>query len=468
MRRTESQIKSAILHSEEEIRWTALQYFTSSHTTDTSLMPLVIEAVEELGREQAIGLLRLADDLPQTESTIQWLTEELAKEWDFRQVAHDNHCFVVGLILNNARTDLLRPEISELKCFPDELRAGFLERLQMAAWDWGTGWDTLEQLARQAAEQGGLSPEESQRAQRVIESLTRHTEKSELVLGLLRDYDDPSWEWLDWVECYLVELAGRMKLEAAIPSLLVRLHDDDDVETSEAALDALIWIGGDAVVRAIHGEWLAGEAGFRILAAEVLYRIHTDLSLQTCLNFLPAEEDHDVLDALHQALLAQFADEAVEPVRAAVLGDAEDLWDEALELRQDLVATCTVMGVTFPEYDAWYQDAVDDDWGWEDWNDRRIRESYLQEDEEDDWDGEYAYDDDQFEDDGFEEEDGDDDDEDDDDEDFPDDDFDEEPDGPKPIRYEQPRVGRNDPCPCGSGNKYKKCCLRKEQPGEPD
>lgn len=23
---------------------------------------------------------------------------------------------------------------------------------------------------------------------------------------------------------------------------------------------------------------------------------------------------------------------------------------------------------------------------------------------------------------------------------------------------EQPKVGRNDPCPCGSGKKYKKCC----------
>lgn len=23
-----------------------------------------------------------------------------------------------------------------------------------------------------------------------------------------------------------------------------------------------------------------------------------------------------------------------------------------------------------------------------------------------------------------------------------------------------PKVGRNDPCPCGSGQKYKKCCLK--------
>lgn len=26
------------------------------------------------------------------------------------------------------------------------------------------------------------------------------------------------------------------------------------------------------------------------------------------------------------------------------------------------------------------------------------------------------------------------------------------------VRRESPKVGRNDPCPCGSGKKYKKCC----------
>jgi preprotein translocase subunit SecA len=25
------------------------------------------------------------------------------------------------------------------------------------------------------------------------------------------------------------------------------------------------------------------------------------------------------------------------------------------------------------------------------------------------------------------------------------------------------KVGRNDPCPCGSGKKYKRCCLRYNQ-----
>lgn len=32
-------------------------------------------------------------------------------------------------------------------------------------------------------------------------------------------------------------------------------------------------------------------------------------------------------------------------------------------------------------------------------------------------------------------------------------------DNSSPVQRTSPRVGRNDPCPCGSGKKYKKCCL---------
>jgi preprotein translocase subunit SecA len=33
----------------------------------------------------------------------------------------------------------------------------------------------------------------------------------------------------------------------------------------------------------------------------------------------------------------------------------------------------------------------------------------------------------------------------------------------KPIRRSGKEIGRNDPCPCGSGKKYKNCCLHKER-----
>ena len=30
----------------------------------------------------------------------------------------------------------------------------------------------------------------------------------------------------------------------------------------------------------------------------------------------------------------------------------------------------------------------------------------------------------------------------------------------RPVRHDGPKIGRNDPCPCGSGKKYKQCCGR--------
>lgn len=32
--------------------------------------------------------------------------------------------------------------------------------------------------------------------------------------------------------------------------------------------------------------------------------------------------------------------------------------------------------------------------------------------------------------------------------------------GPAPVKSTTPKVGRNDPCPCGSGKKFKHCCGR--------
>ena len=38
---------------------------------------------------------------------------------------------------------------------------------------------------------------------------------------------------------------------------------------------------------------------------------------------------------------------------------------------------------------------------------------------------------------------------------------------PAPVRHPAPKIGRNAPCPCGSGKKYKKCCMEKDLLGKP-
>ncbi len=448
MRTPESRIKEAILHPEEEVRLKALSYFSRSRVRDETVMPLVIEAVERYGRDRAIRLLQDAETLPQTEATIGWLTRELSKDWDVSDITQDNYCFTIALILYRSHIDLLRPDMVNLPCFPEELADWFLDRLEMAKWDWPKSWAALEQLGCDAREQGCFRASDYHRAEIIIESLARHPARADVVLSLLqRRYRGYERDLMAWLESHLAELAGKMRCEDAVPILVERLHEDD-FNLSESCIKALIEIGGDQVARILAEQWPEGEEDFRYDAAEILENIHTDLSVEKSLEFFAEEEEEAAHDFLAYALLGNFVPEAVESIRQMVLDGDDDV--EKNDLRNALVAACTVMGTSFIEYDEWYQKAVKEGWGWGDLGQEQIRKNFLEGDDDadlgdDEWNDEWN--------DECDDEDGE-------GEDIDGVDFGAESQVLLPFKREQPRVGRNDPCPCGSGKKYKKCCGR--------
>ena len=465
MRIPESRIVESLLHPEEEVRLTALRYFSRSPCEDRTLMPLVIQAVEKYGRgKAAFYILRAADALPQTPETVAWLTGELAKDWDLDDVGNDNYCFAIALILYKTSVELLRPEMADLPCFPLELEERFRCRLEMTSenWGWDRTWQELEDLGRMARRRDGICTADTRWAAIFVERLARHRDKADVVLKLLqRRYRGYDRDLMDWIEPFLIRLAGKMRLERAVPVVVERLHESD-WELGDDCETALIAIGGDAVVGALVEHWGDEDGEFRRAAADVLECIHSDRSLRECLALFAAEdEDEDegeTKEFLANALLGQFADEAIEPVRQMLLEYDGDLPCEIHDLRERLVATATVLGVSFPEYDAWYAATAKGRWGRPGLDDHRIRDNFDDEEE----DEEYDSDDDDSE-----------------DEDRDDDDakygFTEEELLPpvhsfregssqlQPIRNAGPPVGRNDPCPCGSGKKYKKCCLGKER-----
>lgn len=397
-RTPESTIKQAILHPVEEIRTTALDYFSLSYTSDESLMPAVIQAVEQYGRDATFDLLRDAENLPQTEATVRWICDELAKDWHIEDVAIDNYCFALGLLLCKTRVDLLRPEMAELCSFPVELAERFQERIELASWDWSTVWAALECLGEEAQDQGKLSRKDLQRGERVVEALARHPEKSNMVLRLVnRCYRGDEREPIEWLEPLLAELAGRMRIEAAIPTLVERLHEEDEA-LNDACVAALTRIGGDRVVQAIAKHWPKGDDHFRYSAAEVLERIHTQFSVETCLEFIKSEGNEGKPWFPAVALLGNFVHEAVEPVRQMLKLD--DVWLEFEDYKYRLVAISTIMGVRFPEYEQWYEDAREDYWGLGGpYDPSRVRESF------DDDDDLHALDDEDFDDEDFDDDD---------------------------------------------------------------
>ena len=93
------------------------------------------------------------------------------------------------------------------------------------------------------------------------------------------------------------------------------------------------------------------------------------------------------------------------------------------------------MGETFPEFDAWIEDSKHDTEFRKNWYGSHPFASSLLDFEEgfDETSTDYEFDDDE----------------------------EDAPPLPPDTIIREVRVGRNDPCPCGSGKKFKKCCLGK-------
>ena len=106
MRLAESKIKEAILHPDAEIRDRAVHYFANSFSQDTSIVPLVIQAVEQYGRKGAYQLVGASTELAHTDDSISWVLEELNRE-DAND--YENYTFNLTRVLCQADPALAGP-----------------------------------------------------------------------------------------------------------------------------------------------------------------------------------------------------------------------------------------------------------------------------------------------------------------------------------------------------------------------
>jgi len=433
MRLPEATIKQAILHPERLVRHEALTYFADSYSRDTEVMPLAIEAVETFGRGNSLLDVHPLGGLAQTEATVDWAVRELGREEDGGE---DREVFsrVLSRLLCNTDPRLLVPRaegILRAPGFMKELVPEFRERLELLAWDADRCWKELEDLSEKGKGHQYVSDVPFGHASRVVEALARQADRDVgRILDLLgREVEDFENDPMVWLEIFLVMLAGQMRLTQAVPLLVKKLHAMGEI-LSEECVTALAKIGSDAAAEAVTEGWLGAEWDYRIYAVDALKRVHSDTTVRKCLELLPREKDLDIKTWMADALLANFDPEGIEPVRQLVQRRAYD--ETIADLMGHLVAVSTVTGVTFPEYDVWKRQAEEKQATVE----RKTRElwrflqspmpapapvppreAYVPPERK-----------------------------------------------PMPFLREQKQVGRNDPCPCGSGKKFKKCCMNKPRP----
>jgi hypothetical protein len=164
---------------------------------------------------------------------------------------------------------------------------------------------------------------------------------------------------------------------------------------SEDSMAALINIGTSDIISLIADRYLKASDDFKIYASGVLENIKLKESEATALNLLKKEKDLTLKTLLAGALCRLFSTEAMPEIKALI---ADEYDSSMLSLEEFAYVNCVFNGINIPEMSSW-KEAYEEE-----------KDFYL-----------------------------------------------------NPPQFDLPvvseaKIGRNDPCPCGSGKKYKKCC----------
>jgi hypothetical protein len=357
MRYPEAKIKEAILHPDQDVRDTAIRYFYSSTNPDHTLMPLAIQAIERYGRINTFSFTHYLNLLPQTEQTIRWVIAEL--QGDFEGPPEEWHFFFYDLsrLLCHADLPLVAQHASDVLHAPHfvpQERLAFSERLEMLEWKAERCWQELQQFCEANKDKNNLEDIELGHALRLVEALARqpHEYQRQIVALLAEKADDFRHGARKWLQPLMANLAGQMRFHEAIPSLIANLNHPYNFLADESMF-ALIKIGSDDVVAAVCDQFRHGPRDVRLRSSDLLCKIHLDATVQRVLELLPGETDLAVRLNLCEALLDHFSDEGIEPARQLIM--EQQPTPDVRRLRRCLIAVCKIMGIRFPEFDVWQE-----------------------------------------------------------------------------------------------------------------
>ncbi|WP_299742847.1 YecA family protein [uncultured Rossellomorea sp.] len=232
---------------------------------------------------------------------------------------------------------------------------------------------------------------------RIIKELIKKggIESWEVQNGLQNIMEEEEFFGFEWI--YVVYMAGEMREESVVPLLVSLFKNEEEGDfLFEEIANTLVKIGTDLVVQEVEKIALYGNTFFYTL--DVLGRIKTNEAEQALLRLFDQTEDLTARTIMADNLCRHLSTDAIPRIEVLIETGYED---GLLCLEESLYVNCVMNGIQHPKLPEW----------------RHLLEVMELE-------------------------------------------MLNEPAAliPQPVINEE-KVGRNDPCPCGSGKKYKKCCL---------
>jgi len=204
-------------------------------------------------------------------------------------------------------------------------------------------------------------------------------------------------QWFSLNGILTVYMIGLLGLDKYIPFLSSLLLRDEDTLLEEVA-EALIRFQSDKVVEEVSPYLKKGES--IIFATSIIENIKTDKAVESLREAYRQTNDIDDQDLIIEALCHQLSREAFPEINEHM---EKGYLSHYVDLEMTAYSYCSILGLDNPQIELWREAAME-------------REMYAKNVSKQ---GSLL--------------------------------------SPAPIRNDN-KVGRNDPCPCGSGKKYKKCC----------
>lgn len=430
-------IKPFILHEDLHLRHAAVDYFYESYSRDPEVPAAILDAVARYGDEgplhKILPMLRRfavnSTTLDRALDLIPTLEDEytLAGTWNF---------------VLSGPIDLLEAKqgrILEHPSITPELAGRLRRKLAMRDWSGEQLWEELQHFARSSADKQYVGEIDHEYAEDIIRLLAPHSvPDAETLRKVIRlnEVDEA-----DWLGIFVVDLAGERKLAEAIPDLISLYRIDTDF-LLERATAALVKIGDPEAVRRIAAAYPTEGENFRIYATGPLSGIKHEASVDACLALLELDENEESRAVIGKALCSQYSERAIPAIEKVIEAGYDSSYTS---LEGDLLDLADILGIELPQAEAWRKERDEDEKAIA----GRIRAMEQDLGGGDFSGGSWAND--------------------------PGSSWGNatgaswantlELPGPEPfvpapvapIKHDGPRIGRNDPCPCGSGKKYKKC-----------
>jgi len=416
-------LKPHLLHEDREIRNAVVEYFVDSWSQDAEILPMILTACDRYGHIQSLSLLSRSYRFSITESAFDEVLRHIDKVDDPIVMVH------LSRIISNAPLDYLRNNESAIQGLDGghrNFQARIQSRLNFGSWTGERLWEELQAFSDRCEDAQYANEIDHTFADALIEALARHNiPDAETVRRLLTD---PEVEET-WLEIFLVDLAGQRRITEAIPALVDKFHIDTDYML-ERCSNSLSMMQSVRVIHLIKEAFPSAPWNFRNYTSSVLAHIKHPDAEEAIIDLLEEEADLGFRTKLCYGLCKLFSERGVKIVHQQFLAGYEEMM---VCLEGALLPVIDILGISLPEADQWRAEREE----------RKVYQAERRE-ELDEIGRQYAASTQQKsnQSDGFIVG------------------IQDKIDKPIPYQRHDSKIGRNEPCPCGSSKKYKRCCGR--------